>query len=65
MEGIVPLIISIIIAIIFAWIWGKIFSKAGFNAWLGILMLIPIANLIMFLYFAFAEWPIHRQGQGG
>ena len=39
----------------------KIFSKAGFNWVLGLLMLVPIANIIMFFFLAFAEWPIQRE----
>jgi hypothetical protein len=39
----------------------KIFSKAGFSWALGLLMFVPIANIIMFFFLAFAEWPIHRE----
>jgi hypothetical protein len=39
----------------------KIFSKAGFSWALGLLMLVPIANIVMFFYLAFAEWPIQRE----
>ena len=39
----------------------KICSKAGFNGALGFLMLIPIANIILPLYVAFAEWPALKQ----
>ena len=49
-----PMLIFGLIIIIPFW---KIFSKAGFPAPLAILMVIPIANLIMIFYLAFAEWP--------
>ena len=39
----------------------KIFSKAGFSWALGLLVLVPIANIIIFFYLAFADWPIHRE----
>ena len=39
----------------------KIFSKAGFSWALGLLMLIPIANLVMFLVLAFSDWPIAKE----
>jgi UPF0716 family protein affecting phage T7 exclusion len=39
----------------------KIFSKAGFSWALGLLMLVPIANIIMFLFLAFADWPVQRE----
>ena len=33
-------------------------KKAGFNPWLSLLMLVPLANLIVFLIFVFSEWPV-------
>jgi hypothetical protein len=49
-----PMLIFGLIIILPFW---KIFSKAGFPAPLAILMIIPIVNLIMIFYLAFAEWP--------
>jgi len=38
--------------------WGLIGKKCGFNFWLtAILMLIPIANVIMFLFLGFSKRP--------
>ena len=51
------LIITIIQIVAFC----RIFSKAGFSWVLGLLMLVPIANIVMFFYLAFAEWPIQRE----
>jgi hypothetical protein len=53
------LIMGLIIVIPF---W-KIFQKAGFNAALSILMLIPFVNLIMIFYLAFSEWPVFKGKQ--
>lgn len=39
----------------------KIFSKAGYHWAMGLLMLVPIANIIMPLILAFGQWPIHRE----
>ena len=39
----------------------KIFSKAGYSWALGLLMLIPIVNIIMAFYLAFADWPVHKE----
>ena len=39
----------------------KIFSKAGFSWALGLLMLVPIANIVMFFFLAFADRPIQRE----
>jgi len=39
----------------------KVFSKAGFPGALGLLMLIPLANIVAMFYLAFAAWPVHRE----
>lgn len=39
----------------------KIFSNAGYSWALGLLMLIPIVNIIMIFYLAFADWPVNRE----
>jgi hypothetical protein len=51
------LIITIIQILAFC----KIFSKAGYSWALGLLMLVPIANIIMIIFLAFADWPIQRE----
>jgi hypothetical protein len=35
----------------------RICSKAGFPGELGLLMLVPLANIVLPLYLALAEWP--------
>jgi hypothetical protein len=37
---------------------GRIFAQAGYSRWLGLIVAIPVANLIVLVWFAFAEWPI-------
>ena len=55
-------LLALIIAVIQIVAFCKIFSKAGYSWALGLLMLVPIANVIMiFFYLAFAEWPIQRE----
>jgi len=53
------LIISLLKVIPF---W-KICTKAGFPGPLALLMLVPVADIILPFYIAFAEWPALRQGQ--
>ena len=49
------------ILIVKALICCKIFAKAGYCWALGLLMFVPIANIIMAFVLAFGEWPIQRQ----
>jgi len=55
----IPLVL--IIVAVKSLIFCKIFSKAGYSWALGLLMLVPIANIIMLFVLAFAEWPIERE----
>ena len=64
------MLISTILTLV---IWCKLFSKAGHSWALGLLMLVPIANIIMPFVLAFGDWPVLRelrllkqqQGAGG
>ncbi len=58
---IITAIISVLIIILAIVIWWKIFSKAGYSGALGLLMFVPIANLIVLLVLAFGQWPIYRE----
>lgn len=55
------MLITLIIVGIQILVFCKIFSKTGYSWALGLLMLVPIANLIMLFVLAFAEWPIERE----
>ena len=53
--------IGLIVTIIKVWIYCRIFSKTGYSWALGLLMLVPIANLIMPFVLAFGDWPIEKE----
>ncbi len=42
-------------------IYCRIFSNAGYCWALGLLMLIPIANIIMLFVLAFGDWPVQKE----
>ena len=54
-------IIAIAIWIVFLLGYVKIISKAGYSGWWVLIMFVPIVNVIMFLVFAYKEWPIQRE----
>lgn len=56
-EIIVILFLCLPFCILPAVAFWKICEKAGFPGVLGLLMLVPIANIALPLYIAFAEWP--------
>lgn len=56
--GMPELIIIAFIAIVIVLPYWKIYSKAGFSGWLSVTMIIPLLNIVMLYYLAFAEWPV-------
>ncbi len=55
------LFIVLVYHVLKAIICWKIFSKAGYSGALGLLMLIPVVDIIMAFVLAFGQWPIHRE----
>src|SRR5258706_15685834 len=51
-------LVGFIFAVIVYW---RIFAKAGYSGALGLLMFVPIANIVMLCILAFGEWPIYRE----
>ena len=39
----------------------KIFSKAGFFAPFSLLMAVPVVNVLLLYYVAFAKWPVMKK----
>ncbi|MDM8351165.1 hypothetical protein P8H27_19995 [Pseudomonas sp. sp1636] len=37
-----------------------IFKKAGYSQWLGLLMILPIVNLVLLYFLAFSTWPYDK-----
>lgn len=56
-AGVTSLIVMLVVAVVFLIAWYKIFKKAGYPGWYVILMIIPAVNLVIFLIFAFGQWP--------
>jgi hypothetical protein len=52
------MIVSVLGAILTIIPFWKICSKAGFPGPLSLLMLVPIANIVLPFYIAFAQWPV-------
>ena len=51
------LAISLVQVLIFC----KLFGKAGYHWAYGLLILLPLANIILHLFLAFADWPVRRE----
>ena len=67
-EQVAPLVggcfaffLALVVLLLVALIHCKIFSKAGYPWALGLLMLVPIANIVMLFVLAFGDWPVHKE----
>lgn len=57
-------LMMLIMLVFFAYIWVRILGKTGNNQWLGLLMVVPIANIVLMIWLAFSEWPLERKSAG-
>jgi hypothetical protein len=54
--------IALVISSLFAYVvFGTISSKAGYPRWHGLLMAVPVVNLIMLITFAYSTWPLETR----
>ncbi|SFK17426.1 hypothetical protein [Cellulomonas sp. KH9] len=43
------------------YLYMRVARKAGWTIWHGLLMLVPLANVVFIIMFAFTEWPVERR----
>jgi hypothetical protein len=60
-EILVILFIVFFIVILSVLPFWKIFGKAGFSPWLSVLMLVPVVQIVLLYFIAFADWPALQQ----
>jgi uncharacterized membrane protein YhaH (DUF805 family) len=57
----IPEQIAILLVAAAIWLpWVRIFSKAGYSAWLSLLMFVPPINFAVLVWFAFSDWTALR-----
>jgi len=62
--GCFMVLIWLAVTVISVWAYCKMFDKAGYSWALGLLMIVPIANLVIMLYLGFSDWPILKELRG-
>ena len=55
------LFIALLIKVLLVWAFCRICSKAGYHWALGLLMLVPVADVVLPLVLAFGDWPMHKE----
>jgi hypothetical protein len=58
LSSVIFSLIAIVFAVIIYW---RIFSKAGYSGAMGLLMFVPIANIVVLCILAFGTWPIYKE----
>ena len=58
LTGTITTVLLLLTCIVLAISFYQLFRKAGFPGVIGLLMLVPVVNLGVALYLAFAEWPV-------
>jgi len=54
--------IALALSSLFAYVvFGNISSKAGYPRWHGLLMAVPVVNLITLISFAYSTWPLETK----
>ena len=57
-QGVAEALVLIVIVGIAVAGWWKIFSRAGYPGFLGLLIFVPIVGFVAFLWLAFLPWPV-------
>ena len=55
-----PVVMLVVALLVVVPVW-RICVKAGYSGWLSLLVLVPIANLLLLYFLAFAEWPVESR----
>jgi uncharacterized membrane protein YhaH (DUF805 family) len=60
-SGWSTLLLPILLLALVLWAWSNVLRKAGYSPWWCMLALVPIVNLIGFVWFSRADWPALRK----
>jgi hypothetical protein len=54
-------LVMLITAALIGWPYCRVLSRLGFSPLLGLLVFVPIVNIIALWLFAYASWPVLRK----
>lgn len=57
------LLIIVVMLLVPLILFGPIAKKAGYSYWAGLLMAVPLLNLVLVWVFAFTIWPIENSNK--
>jgi hypothetical protein len=61
------IVIGVVVAMASVVVWpaARICRRLGFSPWLGVLAVIPLANLLLLWFVALAQWPGSETARSG
>lgn len=59
--GLPELLVLAFLGLVIIYPLWRICTKMGYSGWLSLTQLVPVLNLIILIYLAFSEWPIHKE----
>jgi hypothetical protein len=59
--ALIGVLVYLLIFIVVVWANVRIIRRAGYSGWWILIGLVPLVNVVMFLIFAFKQWPIQRE----
>ena len=51
------LVLMVVMSLAVVWPAMRICRRAGFSQWLGLLIVVPLANILLLWFVAFSDWP--------
>jgi uncharacterized membrane protein YhaH (DUF805 family) len=54
-------VVSLVLFAFLVWMYVRIIRRTGYSGWWVLMAFVPVGNLIALAFFAFSEWPIHRE----
>ena len=61
--GVPELSVVLVVGLLLIWPTWRIFRKAGFPPAVSLAALVPGGIFVLYLFLAFAEWPVHRRAR--
>jgi hypothetical protein len=59
--GLPEILVVLIVGGLLLFLFWKVFTKAGYPGYFALAMFIPIVNLALWCFLAFAEWPVLKE----
>jgi hypothetical protein len=60
--GLTELLLLLFVSVLVIWPAARICAKAGYTPWLGVVIVVPGANILLLWFLALADWPKRKLG---